>query len=68
MAEAFRDGRLFRPPYAGVKEPGARRQMVATITGYLDDVAWLTSAPHEAPREQMIRARLSVNLLPDELA
>ena len=66
--EAFLDKRLFKPPYAGVKEPGAKRQMVATITGYLDDIAWLTSAPHEAPRDQMIRARLSLDLLPDELA
>lgn len=65
--EAFFDGRLFAVPYAGIKEPGAKRQMVATITGYLDDVAWLTGAPLEAPREQMIRARLSLELLPDEL-
>ena len=66
--EAFLDGHLFRAPYKDVKEPGAKRQMVATVTGYLDDVAWLTSAPLEAPREQMIRARLSLQLLPDELA
>lgn len=66
--EAFLDGRLFSAPYTGIKEPGARRQMVATITGYLDDVAWLTGAPLEAQREQMIRARLSLDLLPDELA
>lgn len=66
--EAFLDGNLFAMPYAGVKEPGAKRQMVATITGYLDDIAWLTGAPLEAQREQMIRARLSLELLPDELS
>lgn len=66
--EAFLDGRLFLAPYKDVNEPGARRQMIATITSYLDDVAWLTSAPLEAPRDQMIRARLSLELLPDEIA
>lgn len=65
--EVFLDGRLFRAPFKDVKEPGAKRQMVATITGYLDDIAWLTGAPVEVSREQMIRARLSLNLLPDEL-
>jgi hypothetical protein len=66
--EAFLDGHLFLAPYKDVNEPGARRQMVATITSYIDDVAWLTSAPLEAPRDQMIRARLSLDLLPDEIA
>lgn len=66
--EAFLDGNLFLAPFKDVNEPGARRQMIATITSYLDDVAWLTSAPLEAPRDQMIRARLSLDLLPDELA
>ncbi len=66
--EAFLDKHLFAAPYAAIKEPGAKRQMVATITGYLDDVAWLGGAPLAAPREQMIRARLSLELLPDELA
>jgi hypothetical protein len=66
--EAFLDKRLFKAPFKGVKEPGARRQLVATITGYLDDLAWLTSAPLEAPRQQMIRARLSLELLPEEIA
>jgi hypothetical protein len=65
--EAFLDGKLFGAPYADVKEPGARRQMVSSITGYIDDVAWLTSAPLEAPREQMIRARVSLQFLRDEL-
>lgn len=66
--EAFLDGRLFQAPYRDVSTPGAKRQMVATITGYLNDIAWLTSAPTTAPRQQMIRARLSLQLLPDELA
>lgn len=65
--DAFLDEHLFAAPYKDVSTPGAKRQMVATITGYLNDIAWLTSAPANAPREQMIRARLSLQLLPDEL-
>lgn len=66
--DAFFDGRLFDYPYAEVKNQPARRQTVAMITGYLNDVAWLTEAPAAAPREQLIRARLSLQLLPLDLA
>ncbi len=66
--EAFFDGRLFAQPYATLSSPTARRQVVSTITSYLHDVAWLTNAPTTAPREQLIRARLSLQLLPNELA
>jgi hypothetical protein len=65
--EAFFDGRLFSFPYADVKEEGARRQVVASITSYLNDVAWLTSVPPTQSRAQLVRARLSLLLLPDEL-
>lgn len=66
--DAFLDGKLFDAPYAEVKSEPARQQMVANVTGYLRDVAWLTTAPSPASREQLIRARLSLRLLPDELA
>jgi hypothetical protein len=65
--EAFLDGHLFTVPYAGVSEPGAQRQMVASITGYLSDIAWLAANPVDPPRERMIRARLSLKLLPDDM-
>jgi hypothetical protein len=65
--EAFFDGRLFSNPYSGVRSPEARRQLVASVTSYLDDVGWLTTAPSSASREQLIRARLSLKLLPDEI-
>lgn len=65
--EAFFDERLFRVPYAEVESPSARRQTVATICGYLDDVCWLAEAPQASTRPQLIRARLSLQLLPDEL-
>jgi hypothetical protein len=66
--EAFFDGRLFSNPYGEVKSPEARRQMVASVTSYLNDVGWLTTAPSSASREQLIRARLSLKLLPEEIA
>jgi hypothetical protein len=65
--EAFFDERLFRVPYAEVESSSARRQTVATVTGYLDDVCWLAEAPQASTRPQLIRARLSLQLLPDEL-
>lgn len=65
--EAFFDERLVIAPYADVESPTARRQTVSTITGYLDDVTWLADAPHSGSRDRLIRARLSLQLLPDEL-
>jgi histidine kinase/DNA gyrase B/HSP90-like ATPase len=66
--EAFFDGKLFAAPYSDVSSPSGRRQIVAGVTSYLQDVAWLTEAAPSAPREQLIRARLSLELLPDELS
>jgi hypothetical protein len=65
--EAFFDGRLFESPYAEIESPSARRGAVSLITGYLDDLSWLAESPHHGRREQLIRARLSLQLLPDEL-
>jgi hypothetical protein len=65
--DAFFDGELFNMPYAKAPTPGVERQMVARITGYLMDVAWLAGNPVNASRDQMIRARLSLQLLPNEL-
>lgn len=65
--EAFFDGKLFEGPYTEVQSSSARRSTVSLITGYLDDLAWLADSPHHGRREQLIRARLSLQLLPDEL-
>jgi Histidine kinase-, DNA gyrase B-, and HSP90-like ATPase len=65
--EAFFDDRLFRGPYVEVSSSSARRQTVSTVTGYLNDVAWLAQAPQTSSREQLIRSRLSLQLLPDEI-
>ena len=56
-----------RRPYAEVESSSARRSTVSLITGYLDDLSWLADSPHHGRREQLIRARLSLQLLPDEL-
>ncbi len=66
--EAFFDSRLFSAPYADVVSPSARRQTVAVITAYLLDVAWLTTAPPNPSKEQLIRATLSLRLIPENLA
>ncbi len=65
--EAFFDNRLFAFPYADVTSASARRQTVALITGYLLDVAWLTTTPPNPSKEQLIRATLSLRLLPENL-
>lgn len=66
--EAFFDGRLFGAPFSEVASPTARRQSVATIAGYLDDIAWLASTPPNASRDELVRATLSLRLLPTQLA
>lgn len=65
--EAFFDNKLFRLPFEEVESPSARRHTVATVAGYLYDAAWLASTPPSGSREQLIRARLSLQLLPEEI-
>jgi hypothetical protein len=65
--EAFLDHRLFARPYKGL-EPASQQQALGRITGYLNDVAWLAASPIGAERDDLIRARLSLRLLPDEVA
>lgn len=65
--EAFFDGRLFSAPYVRL-DPAPAEQVLAQITGYLNDVAWLAGSPSDPTREELARARLSLQLLPDELA
>lgn len=65
--QAFMDHRLFARPFAGL-EPASKQQALGRIVGYLNDIAWLASSPIGAEREELIRARLSLRLLPDELA
>ena len=59
--------RLFARPYQGL-EPASQQQALGRIVGYLNDIAWLAGSPVGADRDDLIRARLSLRLLPDELA
>lgn len=65
--EAFLDHRLFARPYRGL-EAASQQQALGRIVGYLTDIAWLASSPVGADREELVRARLSLQLLPDEFA
>jgi len=65
--KAFLDHRLFGRPYRGL-EAAAQQQALGRIVGYLNHAAWLASSPVGATREELVRARLSLQLLPDELA
>jgi hypothetical protein len=64
--EAFMDGRLFTAPYANL-EAGPAEQVLAQLLSYLNDAAWLASSA-TGSRDEMARARFSLQLLPAELA
>jgi hypothetical protein len=65
--EAFMDGVVFQGPYQGVSSPSAQRISLARTVGYLSDIA--TQASFEGPAQptQLLRTRLSAQLLQDEL-
>lgn len=65
--EAFLDGRLFAYPYAKL-DPGPAQQVLGQLLGLLTDVAWVASSPIGASREELARARLSLEILPFELS
>ncbi|MFF1904273.1 ATP-binding protein [Kitasatospora sp. NPDC058218] len=65
--EVFMDGRAFNGAYSTVTSPSARRISLATIVGYLNDVATLASFTTRNPL-RLQRSRLSNRLLTDELA
>lgn len=65
--EAFLDGHLFTAPY-GKLEPGPAHQVLGQLIGLLNDVAWVASSPIGASRDELARARLSLEIVPFELA
>lgn len=67
IPEAFLDGTVFRSPYEGIASAQGRRQAVYQVTSLLADVASLTQ-PHDPGEVRLKRARLSMQLLLDELA
>jgi Histidine kinase-, DNA gyrase B-, and HSP90-like ATPase len=64
--QAFLDGRLFRGPYAKL-DAGPAQQVLGKLIGLLNDAAWIAGSPIGASREELARARLSLEILPDEL-
>jgi hypothetical protein len=66
--EAFMDGRAFRGPYAGISSAAARRLSLARTAGYLSDVASQASFDGKCSSTQLLRTRLSMELLVDDLA
>lgn len=67
-SDAFMDGRVFSGPYVGVASLVARRVSVGKILGYLYDVARLMVAQHSMTKDELIRARFSLELLETELS
>ena len=66
--EAFMDGTVFGAPYADIANRPGRRVSVGKVAGYLYDVALLADAHTAPPKDELIRARLSLSLLRGELA
>jgi hypothetical protein len=66
--EAFLDGRVFRPRYAGYEDAHARALSLNRVTGYLSDVGLLAEHPARRTAEELMRSRLSCLLLEQELA
>ncbi|MEV1244500.1 ATP-binding protein [Nonomuraea sp. NPDC049750] len=66
--EAFMDGRVFQGLYNGVSSRGAQRLSLARTAGYLSDVATQASYTAASLPNQLLRTRLSIRLLSDELA
>ncbi|KUN80357.1 hypothetical protein AQJ66_26850 [Streptomyces bungoensis] len=66
--EAFMDGHVFKGPYGSVSSPSAQRLSLARTAGYLSDIATQASFEGPALPVQLLRTRLSAQLLQDELA
>jgi hypothetical protein len=66
--DAFMDGAVFAGPFLEVGSPAGRRLSVSRIVGYLYDVALLCTVQAPMLKEQLVRARVSIQLLPGELA
>ncbi|WP_424183512.1 ATP-binding protein [Actinokineospora sp. G85] len=65
---AFMDGKVFNGPYEGVASPSARRISLARTVGYLSDIATQASYEGAVVPSQLLRTRLSTQLIKDELA
>lgn len=66
--EAFLDGQVFTGPYSDVTSAVAKRVSTGKVVGYLYDVARLVVAHHSMTKDELVRARYSLELLEGELA
>ncbi|MFB7540960.1 ATP-binding protein [Streptomyces zaomyceticus] len=68
LPSAFMDNRVFRGVYEGVASASARRLSLARTVGYLSDVATQATFAGASLPNQLLRTRLSIRLLADDLA
>ncbi len=66
--EAFMDGKVFSGPYENIVSTAGRRMSVGRVAGYVYDIALLADHQMRPPKEELLRARLSLSLLQRELA
>jgi hypothetical protein len=66
--EAFLDGAVFRGPYKDIASVAARRVSVGKIAGYLYDAARLVTAIQPMSKDELVRARYTLQLLESDLA
>lgn len=66
--DAFMDGRVFRSPYGGISSAAAQRLSLARIAGYLTDVASQATFDGTSLPTDLMRTRLSIELLSTHLA
>jgi hypothetical protein len=65
--EAFLDGIVFQGPYAAIASAAARRISVGKIAGYLYDVSRLVTAIQPMSKDELVRARYTIQLLELEI-
>lgn len=68
LPSAFMDNRVFQGVYEGVASASARRLSLARTVGYLSDVATQATFAGASLPNQLLRTRLSIRLLADDLA
>ncbi|WP_424567959.1 ATP-binding protein [Streptomyces sp. CH-036] len=68
LPTAFMDNRVFQGIYEGVASASARRLSLARTVGYLSDVATQATFAGSSLPNQLLRTRLSIRLLADDLA
>lgn len=65
--ETFMDGHVFMGTYEAVSSTSGRRLSVGRVAGYVYDLALLADHQMNPPKDELLRARLSLSLLQREL-